>query len=128
MILGIGTDIVEIERIKKACEKEAFLSCVFTEKERAYAGPDTKKACWAASLAGDFAVKEAVVKALGTGFVGCAPRDVEVIRAESGAPEVVLYRGAKKHFQERRAKRLWVSMSHEKAFATAMAVLEGDEI
>ena len=51
MILGTGCDLVEIERMKKACEKEAFLSRVYTERERRQAGGK------ASVLAGDFAVK-----------------------------------------------------------------------
>ena len=54
MIVGIGTDLIEIERIKKACEKEAFLVRVYTEEERRQAGGNASR------LAGDFAVKEAV--------------------------------------------------------------------
>ena len=59
MILGTGCDLVEIERMKKACEKEAFLSRVYTERERR-AGRGK-----ASVLAGDFAVKEAVAKSSG---------------------------------------------------------------
>ena len=51
MIVGIGTDLIEIERIKKACEKEAFLVRVYTEEDRRQAGGNASR------LAGDFAVK-----------------------------------------------------------------------
>ena len=63
MIVGIGTDLIEIERIKKACEKEAFLVRVYTEEERRQAGGKVSR------LAGDFAVKEAVSKVFGTARV-----------------------------------------------------------
>ena len=73
MILGTGCDLVEIERMKKACEKEAFLSRVYTERERRQAGGK------ASVLAGDFAVKEAVAKVFGTGFRDFMPGDIEVL-------------------------------------------------
>ena len=56
MIVGVGTDLIEIERIRKACVKEAFLTRVYTEEECRQAGGN------AARLAGNFAVKEAVVR------------------------------------------------------------------
>ena len=62
MIVGVGTDLIEIERIRKACVKEAFLTRVYTEEECRQAGGN------AARLAGNFAVKEAVAKVFGTGF------------------------------------------------------------
>ena len=62
MILGVGTDLVEIDRMRKACEKEYFVSRTFTEAESRQAGGSASK------LAGSFAVKEAVAKVFGTGF------------------------------------------------------------
>ena len=90
MILGTGCDLVEIERMKKACEKEAFLSRVYTERERRQAGGK------ASVLAGDFAVKEAVAKVFGTGFRDFMPGDIEVLRDELGKPYVNLYGRARK--------------------------------
>ena len=80
MIVGIGTDLIEIERIKKACEKEAFLVRVYTEEERRQAGGKASR------LAGDFAVKEAVSKVFGTGFRGFGLLDIEVLRDGFGKP------------------------------------------
>ena len=80
MIYGIGTDLVEIERIKKACMKEAFLVRCFTPREIELFEGNMVKA------AGNFAVKEAVSKALGTGFRGFWPSDIEVLRDELGNP------------------------------------------
>ena len=62
MIFGIGTDLIEVARVGKACEKEGFLARVFTEAECNLIRKQPQKA------AGNFAVKEAVVKAFGTGF------------------------------------------------------------
>ena len=72
MLTGVGCDLIEIERVKKACEKEAFLLRVYTEEECRQADGRISV------LAGTFAVKEAVAKVLGTGFRTFMPKDVEV--------------------------------------------------
>ena len=107
MILGIGTDLVEMERIKKACEKEAFLVRSFTEEERRQAEGKVPR------LAGDFAVKEAVAKALGTGFSDFWLTD--------------LYGNAKKRFEAMGMERLEVSISNTREHAVAFAVGEGEK-
>lgn len=123
MILGVGTDITDIMRVKKACEQEAFLLRVFTETERQNAGwPEREK--WAESLSGNFAAKEAVAKALGSGFRGFGPGDIEIGRNEAGAPVAVLSGGARERLERLGAKHIWLSISHERMFATAVAVLE----
>ena len=66
MIIGIGTDIVEIDRVAKAIKGEAFVKRVFTSAEAEYCR--SRKAGMAASFAGRFAAKEAIMKALGTGL------------------------------------------------------------
>ncbi len=118
MILGIGNDLIEIERVEKACEKQAFLSRCYTEKEI--------ELCQGKSsmLAGNFAVKESVAKAFGTGFRNFETRDIEVLRDELGKPYVNLYGGAKKIFEEKKASFLHVSITNTKDYASAMAVLE----
>ena len=63
MIIGIGMDMLEIERVRKACEKQAFVERVYTEEERRQAGEKISR------LAGDFAVKEAVAKGLKAGDI-----------------------------------------------------------
>ena len=90
MILGIGVDSIEISRVVKAMEKEHFVHRIFTEKERAEMEHAKRRA------ASDFAGKEAVVKAFGTGFAGIDACEVEILRRESGAPYVTLYGAAKK--------------------------------
>ena len=89
MIVGIGTDLIEIARIEKACRKQAFLSRIYTEEECRLAGGSISR------LAGNFAVKEAVSKALGTGFRAFMPIDIEVLRNELGKPYVNLYGGVR---------------------------------
>lgn len=121
MIKGVGTDLIEIERVKKACAKEAFLLRVFTEQECRQAG-----GC-AARLAGNFAVKEAVSKVFGTGFRGFSPRDIEVLRDELGKPYVNLYGKAKETAKKLGIRRLFVSISNTARYASAYAVGEGDQ-
>lgn len=120
MILGIGTDMVEIKRVKKACEKEAFLTRIYTEEECRQAGGKTTR------LAGNFAVKEAVAKAFGTGFRTFMPKDIEVLRDELGKPYVRLYGGAKMQYEKMNMKRIEVSISNTAEYALAFAVGEGE--
>lgn len=121
MLAGVGCDLVEIKRMEKACEKEAFLSRVYTEDERRQAGGKP------AVLAGSFAVKEAVAKVLGTGFRTFMPIDIEVLRDELGKPYVNLYGNAKKLAEEKKILRIEVSISDTKEHAMAFAVGEGEE-
>ena len=113
MIVGVGTDLIEIERIRKACVKEAFLTRVYTEEECRQAGGN------AARLAGNFAVKEAVAKVFG-------PREIEVLRDELGKPYVMLYGKAEETAKRLGIKKLFVSISNTAVYASAYAVGEGD--
>lgn len=118
MILGIGNDLIEIERIEKACEKQAFLLRCYTENEIELCKGK------ASMLAGNFAVKEAVAKAFGTGFRGFETRDIEVLRDELGKPFVKLYGGAKKLYEDAEATNIYVSISNTRDYAIAMAIME----
>ena len=118
MIVGTGTDLIEIERVRKACERPAFLQKVFTENERREASDNIRK------LSGDFAVKEAVAKALGTGFVKFGPSDIEVQRDPMGKPYVTLYGGALKRAGEIGADNIQVSISDTMHYALAFAIAE----
>lgn len=118
MIIGIGTDLIEIERIKKACSNHVFFMRCFTEKERALIGDNVRTA------AGNFAVKEAVAKAFGTGFRGFELKDIEVLRDDLGKPYVNLYGGAKKKAEELHIKSLHTSISNIKELASAYVVAE----
>lgn len=119
MLIGLGTDIIEIERIRQSCEKTYFMTGVYTEQERRLAGERIS------FLAGNFAAKEAVSKALATGFRGFAPKDIEVLRDDFGAPYVKLYGYAAEIFAEKKALHMHISISHCKSYASAVAVLEG---
>ena len=116
MILGVGTDLVEIDRMRKACEKEYFVSRTFTEAESRQAGGSASK------LAGSFAVKEAVAKVFGTGFRTFMPGDIEVLRDELGKPYVRLYGGA---LEQMGMEQIHVSISNTNGLAMAFAVGEG---
>lgn len=122
MIIGVGTDLIEIERIKKACEKEAFLARVYTEEERRQAGGHVSR------LAGDFAVKEAVAKVFGTGFRTFGPGEIEVLRNDLGKPFVRLYGEAKKTAEELGIQAIHVSITNTDRMASAFAVGEGDAL
>lgn len=122
MILGIGTDIVEIHRIETAIAKDSFLKRYFTEKEIAmYLGRGKKSQI----LAANFAAKEAVAKALGTGFSYFFPIDIEILRNEKGAPVVVLHGNCKNFASQMGIQTIHLSLSHSKTHAVAFAVAEG---
>ena len=119
MILGIGTDIIEIDRIKRACQGEGFLERAFTKNE-------LSKAKGSASfLAGCFAVKEAVAKCFGTGVSGFGLTDIEALRDSKGKPYVNLYNNAKKIFEALGGTNIQVSISDTKDVAVAFAIIEG---
>jgi len=94
MIIGTGVDIVQVERFRKN-HSTRFLQRVFSAYEQAYLS--TKGA---ESMAGLFAAKEAVVKALGTGFSGFSPCDIEIMHKKSGKPYVRLHGRAKEVLKE----------------------------
>ena len=118
MIIGIGNDMIEIHRVIRACEKEAFLNKYFTEEERTLILLDAKKA------ADNFAVKEAVVKMFGTGFREIVPIEIECLRNELGKPYVNLYGKALEMGKERGLRTVHVSISNTKKYASAFVVGE----
>ena len=118
MIIGIGNDLVAVERVAKACEKEGFLTRTFTAKEIELFRDKPQ------SLAGNFAVKEAVSKCFGTGFRGFELTDIEVLRDEKGKPYVNLYNGAKDLYDSLGGTSVFVSISNTQEYAMAMAVIE----
>lgn len=121
MIIGIGIDLIEIERIKKACAKEAFLLRSFTSAEIECIGGRAERA------AGNFAVKEAVSKAMGTGFRGMSLNEIEVLRDDLGKPFVRLYGQAGAKAAALGIARWHVSISNTKTLAEAYVIGEGVE-
>ena len=121
MILGIGNDLIDVVRIKNAITQHPrFLERVFTEAERAAIA---KKG--AETAAGYFAAKEAVAKALGTGFSGFSACDISIEPNESGKPLARLTGGALKRMVDMRGCVMHVSITHDSGFASAVAILEG---
>ena len=121
MIFGIGTDIVEIERVKKAVEREHFKNRVYTKIEQNYCESRGRNS--AASYAARFAAKEAFFKAMGTGII-FSLTEVEIINNESGQPEIFLHGSTAQLAEEKGVKKIFVSLSHSLNYATAVVVLE----
>ncbi|MBU3159457.1 holo-ACP synthase [Clostridium frigoris] len=122
MILGVGTDIVEISRIKSAMERNnGFLEKIFTSTELEYL---TSRNLRAEYVAGRFAAKEAVAKALGTGFRGFDFKDIEVDRTTFGKPIVILKGKAKLIAKKEGQYNIHLSISHGQESAIAYAILE----
>ena len=119
MIIGIGTDMIEIERVVRACEKEAFLLRAFTNEEILLIKKDNRKS------ADNFAVKEAVSKMFGTGFHGIALSEIEVLRDSMGKPYVNLYGNAEKMAKQMGIEMIHVSITNTKELAEAFVVGEG---
>ena len=125
MIIGTGIDIVDICRIRRSLNScgELFKDRVFTGTEQSYSSTlkdDTT------CLSEYFAAKEALAKAIGTGFSdGIALKEVEVTRPSGASPEVKLYGKALQTATELGVKRVLLSLAHEANLAVAFVVLEG---
>ena len=125
MILGIGTDIVEVERIQKMLERhsESFARRVLSPQEQIKMAKrrDTAQFC-----AGRWAIKEAVSKALGTGIgAECAMHEISTENDDAGRPYVTLSGKALETFTKLGCSSVHVSISHEKHYACANVILEG---
>ncbi len=124
IIKGNGVDIVEIERFKKIIiEKPKFLKRFFTDDENLMFKNKQMKA---ETIAGNFAAKEAVSKAFGTGVRGFNLLDIEVLRDELGHPFVNLYNGAQRVATEKGIETLMVSISHSNENAIAFVIAVGE--
>lgn len=125
MICGIGIDIIEIERVQRMVERHGnkLLHRAFSEVE--IATVHRKKRPYP-HYAGRLAAKEAVMKALGTGWgQGIGWRQIEILNTESGAPVVHLSGRAAERLAELGGARLLISISHSQHYAVAQAVIEG---
>lgn len=124
-VLGIGVDLCEIARIERAMQRPRFLKRICTEGERAYLSARGKGEVQ--SAAAMFAAKEAVAKALGTGFTGgISFEQIEVTHGSGGAPGIVLHGAAKARMQHMGASRVLISLSHEGNMAAAFAMIVVD--
>ena len=126
-VVGIGTDIVECLRIAQMIERhgELFLTRVYTPREIEYCS--ARKAA-TQHYAGRWAAKEAVLKALGTGWSrGISWTDVEVRNGSGGAPRIALAGGAREACERLGIADMLISISHCRSHATAFAVAVGTE-
>ena len=124
MIVSIGTDIIEVYRIRETIERTPrFVERVFTDRERKYC--DSKGAAAAQSYAGRFAAKEAFLKALKTGWRGKITwHDIEICNDEQGVPSFKIGGEAESLLKELGADKVHLSISHTSEHATAQVILE----
>jgi holo-[acyl-carrier protein] synthase len=124
MVIGIGTDVIEIARIAQSLDRfgDRFLHRVYTAREIAYC---LRKRNSAESLAARFAAKEAAAKALGTGISrGIGWLDLEVVRQPSGKPTLHLSGRAAAHAQKLGVATISLSLTHSKDTALAVVIME----
>lgn len=118
MIVGIGNDLIEVERVERACKKISFLKKYYTEAEVQLIEKNIEKS------ADNFAVKEAVSKMFGTGFRKIEPIEIEVLRDTLGKPYVNLYGQAAALAKEQKINYIHVSITNTKEYASAFVVGE----
>lgn len=125
-ILGLGLDLAQIDRLGDLVERKGqrVLERLFTEGERAYC--ERRPATRITHYAGRFAVKEAVMKLLGTGWrSGVRWVDIEVTRAPGQAPQVVLHGETARIAERKGIQTIHVTITHDAGLAAAVAVAEG---
>ncbi len=126
MILGLGLDLVEVERVRAAVERqgEAFIDRVLTPDEAAYCRFQAEPSI---HIAARFAAKEAFSKAIGTGIgEGAGWKDIEVVRRDSGKPELLLHGKALESAESMGVIGMHLSITHTRLTAAAVVVLEGN--
>ena len=129
MIVGLGSDLCDIERIQKSLDRfgERFIARVFTEAERAKA--ERRPFTRAGTYAKRFAAKEAFSKAVGTGFKrGVFMKDIGVVNLPSGQPTLALTGGAKERLDAMippgHAAKVHLTMTDDHPFAMAVVIIE----
>lgn len=121
MIVGIGNDIIEIERIEKAISKEGFKAKVFTQREIENI---VKRGNRSETYAGIFSAKEAISKAIGTGVREFSLTDLEILNDDLGKPYVIVSDKLNKIIQSKKENyQIEIAISHSKKYATAMAII-----
>lgn len=123
MIFGIGTDLVDVERLAEKLEKKAgFKELVFSADEITYCEVRTFKY---EHYAARFAAKESFLKAIGTGWSkGTAFNEIEIYNNEEGKPELRFLGSTAKTVEGLQAGKIFVSLSHTKTMASAMVIIE----
>jgi len=123
MIAGLGTDLIEVERIaEKICKESGFRELLFSANEIAYCESKTNKfECYAAR----FAAKEAFFKALGTGWLeGTAFNEIEITHNAAGKPGLTFLGDTVQIIQAMGFSNILVSLSHIKTIASAVVIIE----
>lgn len=125
MILGIGTDIFEVERMKQKLKKQpSFIDGVFTDNEIKYCNQFKNKA---ERFSARYAAKEALLKAFGTGWRdGVTFKDIDIINDELGKPEIKLSGVAKQIANKLKVTSIHISMSHTKELANAFVIINNN--
>lgn len=120
-ILDIGIDIVEIERVERALQRnKKFLDKLFTKEEIDYF---KSKGLKTETIAGNFSAKEAISKALGTGIRNFNFKDIEILRDKKGKPIVKTYNNLREICIDYNVLEIKVSISHSKNYAVANAIV-----
>lgn len=123
-VVGLGVDLVEVDRFRKVLDRTPRLAGrLFTESERRYCDSARHSSQRAQRFAVRFAAKEAAMKALGVGIGGIGWRDVEVVRAEGGAPSLRARGHAAARATELGGHRWLVSLTHTDTLAQAAVLL-----
>ena len=121
MIVGIGNDIIEIERIEKAILKEGFKNKIYTQRELENI---EKRGNRTETYAGIFSAKEAISKAIGTGVREFSLTDLEILNDDLGKPYVVVSEKLDKILKTKKEDyQIEISISHSRKYATAMAII-----
>ena len=121
MIVGIGNDIIEIERIEKAISKEGFKNKIYTQRELENI---RKRGNRTETYAGIFSAKEAISKAIGTGVREFSLTDLEILNDDLGKPYVVVSEKLDKIIKDKKEDyQIEISISHSKKYATAIAII-----
>lgn len=126
MIIGIGTDIFEVERMKTKIEKQpSLIGGIFTDNEISYCNQFKNKA---QRFAARYAAKEAFLKALGTGWRdGITFKDIDIINDDLGKPEIKLSGMAKQIAEKLGVTNIHLSMSHTKDLANAFVIINNNK-
>ena len=121
MIVGIGNDIIEIERVEKAISKEGFKNKIYTQRELKNI---EKRGNRTETYAGIFSAKEAISKAIGTGVREFSLTDLEILNDDLGKPYVVVSEKLDKILKTKKEDyQIEISISHSRKYATAMAII-----
>ena len=121
MIVGIGNDIIEIERIEEAISKESFKIKIYTQRELENI---KKRGNRAETYAGVFSAKEAISKAIGTGVREFSLTDLEILNDDLGKPYVVVSEKLDKIIKSKKEDyQIEISISHSKKYVIAIAII-----